>query len=117
MTAGLNAIHKAERSHQTNRAVPAHSQITYVVEKDDSRRARRINRFAQERADDDIGTARFVDGRRTITVVFIAEIASRSAIEPLPSSGPPPTISRVGSPPVCESITSIRFIFVFAIEF
>ena len=73
MTAGLNAIHKAERSHQTNRAVPAHSQITYVVEKDDSRRASRINRFAQQSADDDIGTARFVDGRRTITVELVAE--------------------------------------------
>ncbi len=34
--------------------------------------------------------------------------ARRSAIEPLPRAGPPSITTRVGSPPVCVSITRIR---------
>ena len=41
--------------------------------------------------------------------------ASFSATLPFPKSGPPATTTRVGSPPVCESITFI-FAFKFATE-
>ena len=37
-----------------------------------------------------------------------ASRVQRSAMLPWPRSGKPPTTSRVGSPPVCESMTSMR---------
>src|SRR5215467_3183258 len=39
---------------------------------------------------------------------FERKTSSRSAIVPLPRSGPPSRTSRVGSPPVCESRIAIR---------
>src|SRR5579863_9291168 len=38
---------------------------------------------------------------------FARNLSSRSAIDPKPRCGPPDRTQRVGSPAVCESITSI----------
>src|SRR5437868_5816734 len=49
--AGTNASHESKCNHQANRPVPAHTEITHVIEKDNACFTGRICRFAQQRTD------------------------------------------------------------------
>ena len=103
--------HCRERDHQADRAVPAHVQTADVVEEDDAGRAARIARRNQQRADHDIRPAGFVDDGRSEPVELVAETARDVPRRvPSPKSGPPATTTRVGSPPVWESMTWMRWI-------
>ena len=62
-----------ECDNQTDGTVAAHAQKADVVEKDRSGNACFVGRFAQEGADQHVGAARFVDRRRTETVMLIPE--------------------------------------------
>ena len=73
MCAGLQSTEGSERGHESNRAVAAHADGTDIVEEDDAQRARRVGRFADEGADEDIRAARFVDHGGAEMVVHFAE--------------------------------------------
>lgn len=62
-----------KRCDQTNGTVSAHPKVADVVKEDDAGGRRRIYRFAKQGADDNIGTARFVDDGRAKRVVVGAE--------------------------------------------
>ena len=60
MNPPFNQSQVRERHHQADSPVTAHSEIAGVVEEDDARRARRVDRFAEQCAYDCVRTARFV---------------------------------------------------------
>ena len=62
-----------ERHRQTDRSMAAHADVADVVEEDHSGGTARIDRLAQQRADDHIGSSRLVDDARAIVVVLRAE--------------------------------------------
>ena len=51
MLARLDAAHVGERRDQSNGAVPAHAQVSHIVEEDHAGGAARIHRFTQQSAD------------------------------------------------------------------
>jgi hypothetical protein len=51
----------------------AHAQVADVVEKDNSDKARFVDRLDQESTDDDLRATRFVDNRGTETVMLTAK--------------------------------------------
>ena len=61
MRSGGDAAHVLERFDQADRAVAAHAEVADVVEKDHSGSGSRIDRFAEQRADDRVVAARFAD--------------------------------------------------------
>jgi hypothetical protein len=73
MLARSYAFHMGQRGHKTDRAVAAHAQITYIVEKDHSGRTAPIDGLAQQCADHYVGAPRLVDHRRPKRVVLIAK--------------------------------------------
>src|SRR5579862_5047595 len=71
--AGLDAIQKGEGRDEANGAVTAHAEIADIVKEDDASCAGGIDRVAKQRANDYVGTARFVDDGRTKTIVLAAK--------------------------------------------
>ena len=67
-----------------------------------------IDRLDEQRADHHVRAARLVDDGRAEVVELVAEDGAAFGERPRPRSGPPAMTTRVGSPPVCESITVTR---------
>ena len=62
MAPGLDPAHMRKRHGEANRPVAAHAEVSDIVEENDAGRARRVMRFAKERADERVVAARLVDG-------------------------------------------------------
>ncbi len=73
MTTGSNSTEMRERDRSADRAVPAHSEISDVIEENDSRHTCRVGRLAQPTTDEYIRTARLVDDRRAHVIELVAE--------------------------------------------
>jgi hypothetical protein len=78
-----------ERDHEANRAMPAHTQISDVIEKNGAADARFVFRLNEQRSDDDIGTARLIHNGGTESVElllkFFASCGDRAATEVRPA--------------------------------
>src|SRR5213593_940872 len=70
MHAGLNPSHMGQCGNQTDGAVPAHTKIADIVEKDHSGDTRGITRWTQQSTDNDIRTARLVYAGRAKSVML-----------------------------------------------
>ncbi len=94
-----------ERHHEPDNRVAAHAEHADVVKEDDACDTARLVRFAEERADEYIGAARFVDDGGAEGVESLAKdpgpIGERTGVK----TGTAVNDHRVGSPPVCESTT------------
>jgi hypothetical protein len=66
---GLNPSHVPKRSHQTDRAMAAHAEITNVVEIDHRCCARRVKRLQQNRSHHNIRPARLIHNARPEKVI------------------------------------------------
>ena len=109
MRARRDPAQMCQRDGHADRAVAAHAEVADVVEEDHARRAGRVARLAEQGADQHVGPARLVhDGRAERGRAATGSARRRSANGPPPRSGPPAITTRVGSPPVCESITWMR---------
>src|SRR5438552_2008350 len=73
MAAWPDPTEMRERHRRTDRSMAAHADVADVVEEDHARSTARIDRLAQQRADDHIGSARLIDNARAIAVVLRAE--------------------------------------------
>ena len=73
MRAKLDAAQMRERDNEADRPVPAHLEHADVVEEDDTRDARLVARFHEQRADNHIRAARFVDHGGAEAVVLLAK--------------------------------------------
>ena len=62
-----------ERDEQPDRPVTAHAEQAHVVEKDDARRAARVQRLDEQRADEHVVAARLIHHRAAETVVLFVE--------------------------------------------
>ena len=99
----------AKRDSQADGAVAAHAEHADVVEEDHARGASGIGGFAEQGADQHVRAARLVDHADAEGIVLVAENASAIGQRNRdPRSGPPAMTTRVGSPPVCESMTEMR---------
>ena len=108
MDTGDNFAEVRERGQQADGSVAAHSEIPDVVEEDHARRAVFFVRLDQQRPDDDVRATWLVHrGRADSGRTSRGRSPRAPQSGPSPSSGPPPTIIRVGSPPVCESTIEI----------
>ena len=86
--------------------MPMHAD---VVEEDHAARTAGVDRRAQQRADDHVRAARLVDDRPAPRIVRPSRkrCAALAPCRRCPRSGPPLTTTRVGSPPVWESMTRV----------
>ena len=73
MRARSDAIQVCERLDHADRSMPAHSEVSDAVEKNHAGHARIIDRLTQQRSDNSVGAARFVDNRATKIVVFVSK--------------------------------------------
>jgi len=73
MNARTNAFQVNERGDDTDGPVPAHSQVSDMVEKDHAGHARFINRRTQECPHHCVRATRFVHHRAAEVVVLISE--------------------------------------------
>ena len=96
-----------KRHGEANRPMAAHAEVSDIVEEDDAGRARRVMRFAKERADERVVAARLVDGEAAEMIELTGEASEPFSKRTAPNGGPPSTITRVGSPSVWESMTRI----------
>jgi hypothetical protein len=71
LVAGFDLAKVRERDHEANRAMPAHSEITDVIEKNGAADARFVFRLNEQRSDDDIGTARLIHNGGTESVELL----------------------------------------------
>src|SRR5581483_3353037 len=71
----LNSSHVRQSRHHPYRAVPAHSQIADIVKEDDSRSTAGVGRRNQQRANEYVRSAWFVDHGRSKPVVLGGEPA------------------------------------------
>ncbi len=69
MRAGRDFSQMGQRDDEADGAVAAHAQVADVIEEDDTGGAGLIDRFAEQRAYDDIRSARLVDDGGTEAVV------------------------------------------------
>jgi hypothetical protein len=79
-----------ERDNNTDRSVSAHAESADVVEEDDPRRARRIVRRNEQRADEDVRPARLIDHRGAVPIERLLlesrpPLGQRSAAEVRPT--------------------------------
>ena len=70
---GHKALQVSERGDESDGAVAAHAQISDVVKEDDAGSAVAINWFAQESADNDVGTAGLGYDGRSEGIVILAK--------------------------------------------
>lgn len=73
MQSGLNSAQVLQRDRQANGAVSAHAEIAHVIEENDTGGTRRVFRFAEQRANDCVRTARFIDDSGAPMVVVASE--------------------------------------------
>ena len=100
----------AQRDGDADRSVAAHAEIADVVEEDHAGDAGRILGRAQQRTDQHVGAARLADDRPPEVVVDGSKSLAPLGQGPRTKVGPAAVTTRVGSPPVCESMTWIRCI-------
>ena len=84
------------------------SPVAHVIEVDDAESAIGVMRLDKQRADQRIGAPRLIRNGATVVIEAVAKTLRRSASGPSPKSGPPSSTKRVGSPPVCESMTRME---------
>src|SRR5437588_77225 len=68
---GMNPAHIRQRHHQSDGAVPTHAQVADVVEEDNARRARPVDRFAEQSSNNDIRSSRFIHYGRPNVIIAI----------------------------------------------
>ena len=111
VAARLDPAEMAERDSDADRAMAAHAQVADVVEENHARRTQAGSDGWQRTAPTSTSEPRGsqITARRNES--WCVRNRSRCSVtDPPPKSGPPATITRVGSPPVCESMTGIRCI-------
>jgi hypothetical protein len=69
MFANFDSTQVRQRGSHSDHSVSAHAEISGIVKEDDPRRGCRIYRLNQQRADKDIGTARFTQDCAPVNVV------------------------------------------------
>lgn len=106
--AGFDPSEMRERDNEANRPVPAHAEVADVVEEDDAASAGLVLGLDQQRTDDDLRAARFVDDGGAVVVEVALKSRAPSGQRTATQIGPPATTTRVGSPPVWESMMEIR---------
>ncbi len=69
----LNAAKMGQRCAKPNSPVSAHVEVADIIEKDDAGGVGRVQRFAQNRANHRVRTARLIDDSGTVVIVSRAE--------------------------------------------
>lgn len=89
MLATANATKVSQRGDDADGAVTAHPEITDIIEEDDTRCGGGIFRLAEERADEHVGAAWFVDDRGPERIVLRGEAAGAMRERMIAKVGPP----------------------------
>jgi hypothetical protein len=76
VSARRDSAEMKQSDHQPNRAVPAHSEIASVIEKNRAGHTAIVHRRAKKRTDDNIRTSRLVDYRAAEVIILCLESLS-----------------------------------------